>query len=388
MGNLSFRSVGPWTLLLLLVTGTLSLGACRLSAAPAISSFASLPSVVYISSDASGTPQLFHTFLTGGSPTTSQLTSFQEATLIDFAPAAGGWPIALSLATDTGSEIALLPAEGAALKQLLDCPRAECTSPIWSPDGHRLIYERRDLAVNGAAAGRPHLWWLAIATGETIPVLQADHTTAHGARFSPDGNWLAYVIPAREGVEVYNLHDGRRLLLPGSVSAAAVWSNDSAWLLLSDLNLITYHGENNSDHLSHSHDYEEAVQLYRVSVGGAERLAEDRILLSPPDAAVDDAFPAWSPDDRWIAFGRKAPRAQSGRQLWLMRPDGSDARPLTTDPALQHGPPQWSPDGRFLLFQRYQLAAGNAAPEIWLLNVENSEMTLIATPGFLPAWLR
>jgi Tol biopolymer transport system component len=35
---------------------------------------------------------------------------------------------------------------------------------------------------------------------------------------------------------------------------------------------------------------------------------------------------AWSPDGRWIAFTAPAPSTENRRDLWLMRPDGSDKR--------------------------------------------------------------
>jgi TolB protein len=156
-------------------------------------------------------------------------------------------------------------------------------------------------------------------------------------------------------------------------------------LLLSDLERITYHGSEDNDHLTHSHDYEEAIQLYLVNAG-AGIFEGERTRLSP-EAGVDDGLPAWSPDGEWIAFGRKLPRTQNGRQLWLMRPDGSEARALTDDPAVQHGPPHWSPDGRYLLFQRYRLLEPGSLPEICILDVENGEIVQVAVNAYLPTWL-
>jgi TolB protein len=112
----------------------------------------------------------------------------------------------------------------------------------------------------------------------------------------------------------------------------------------------------------------------------------ERTRLSP-ETGVDDGLPAWSPDGEWIAFGRKLPRTQNGRQLWVMRPDGSEARALTDDPAVQHGPPHWSPDGRYLLFQRYRFLEPGSLPEICILDVENGEIVQVAVNAYLPTWL-
>ena len=55
----------------------------------------------------------------------------------------------------------------------------------------------------------------------------------------------------------------------------------------------------------------------------------------------------WSPDGRSIAFFSM--RA-GGRDIWVMTPDGSDRRRLTSDGSLNEYP-SWSPNGRSIVFQ-------------------------------------
>jgi TolB protein len=374
-----------WLLLLALVALALILASYLFRWRPPVTAGDALPSIVYIGHDASGKPQLFRADVRDNRATTTQLTDIQEATILEFAVAPNGASVALATEAASGGGIWLFAEEDGEISQVLDCPEAECLSLVWAPDGRRLVYERRERPGGEEAVGLPHLWWLDTGTGATVPVLEGDFTPAYAARFSPDGQWLSYAVPARQGIVLYNLRDGRHFLLPSQIGAAPAWSHDSRQILFSDLELITYHGSEESDHLAHSHDYEEAIQLYSVNVG-AGTLDGERTRLSP-EAGVDDALPAWSPDGQWIAFGRKPPRAQSGRQLWLMRPDGSNARALTNEPAVQHGQPHWSPDGRFLLFQRYRALEPDASPEIWSLNTESGEMKQVAADGYLPAWM-
>jgi Tol biopolymer transport system component len=63
--------------------------------------------------------------------------------------------------------------------------------------------------------------------------------------------------------------------------------------------------------------------------------------------------PAWSPDDRLIAFVREG-------ALHVMNPDGSGEREVTpADPDNPDSSPTWSADGRSIVFAR-----GNARHEI------------------------
>jgi TolB protein len=112
--------------------------------------------------------------------------------------------------------------------------------------------------------------------------------------------------------------------------------------------------------------------------------------LSGDDARVEDGSPAWSPDGRWIAFRRKelaGPASTLGKQLWLIRGDGSEARALTSDPAFDHGQPVWSPDGRYLLFHKLPLKGPNITLSVWVIDTQSGEQWEVARPGQRPVWM-
>jgi len=63
-------------------------------------------------------------------------------------------------------------------------------------------------------------------------------------------------------------------------------------------------------------------------------------------SAKGSSNPRWSPDGRWIAF---ISDRGAGRQLYLIRPDGGEARPLTAEKeGVDHF--EWAPDGRRIVF--------------------------------------
>ena len=341
--------------------------------------------VLYLHTGAGGAHQLFRQ--TPGHPSPRQLTGVGDPAapeVIDYAAAPDGRRILTAVLAQPGggasdSSLRMIDASGGKETKVLDCPAAECSGMVWSPDGRRVIYERRPW--EGGFLGSPRLHWLDPDTGETLPLIAGNETPGYGARFSPDGEWLSYVSLADEGLVLYRLADGHQRLLDSRVGSPAAWSPDSAAVIYGDL---VVQGHETAPEGAAEMPVQESsnVFLYRTLVGeatGRERLS--------PDASVADSAPTYSPDGAWIAFGRTPANTGAGRQLWMMRPDGSEARALTSDPALTHGPPRWSADGRSLLFQRYRLDDAAAATSVWRLDVATGETSLVAENAYLPAWL-
>jgi len=344
----------------------------------------SRPAILFLRHSPAGTPQLFIQSLDNGPA--RQLTGVDDPAappVIDFAVSPDGRAIAYSVEIAMGnagaSALRAVNRDGGDDRLLLDCPAAECSAPVWSPDGDRLVYERRPW--EGGLLGSSRLHWLDPMRGQTVPLIAGNETPGYGARFSPNGAWLSYVSLADEGVVVYHLIDGIQRLLSSRVGSPAAWSPSSVEVVYGDIAVQAH--ETASDIAGAPIAVQESANVYLYRTIMTDDSPRRRL---SPEAAVADSVPAFSPDGQWLAFGR-APASGPGRQLWLMRPDGADARALTDDPAVSHGPPTWSPDGRYLLFQRYHLADPAAVASVWLLEVATGEETLVADEGYLPAWL-
>ena len=323
------------------------------------------PRLLYISKDENGSDQVFLIDPEDNSPV--QLTE-EAYGVFDYALSPDGTTIAYSaLREDGGSDLWASTLDGQEHYPLLICPEAVCNGVAWQPNSERLIYERRVMPIPGSAPGPPRLWWLNLSTSETVAVFDDNQILGYGATWAPDGEWVSYVAPSSQGVQIYNVNDGRNVLIPSRIGSLATWNPQGDSLLVADIQ---------------PGDEGFSVHLLKASPATGEL-----VNISGADQIVEDGSPTWSPDGKWIAITRKAAGTSMGKQIWLMRPDGSEIRGLTNDTNIHHGLPAWSPDGRYLAFQRFPLREIDATPEIWLMDLETETMRQLATSGNRPTWV-
>ncbi len=112
-----------------------------------------------------------------------------------------------------------------------------------------------------------------------------------------------------------------------------------------------------------------------------------RLLTS--DERYDDGYPAVSPDGKQIVFAR-GPADQSGKyRLWVIVPDGGEARPLSPENfPLNCTRPAWSPDGTTIAFRAGR--ADEKAGGIWLMSSDGSNLRRLTDEekfdDIYPAW--
>lgn len=291
----------------------------------------------------------------------------EKTNVVDYALSPDGMSVVYSLAQPDGRSSELWQVDLAAAKRtrLLRCDDALCHRPVWSPDGRRLLYEQRNIEANSGQAGPPRLWWLDAAVGQTLPLFSDSQWLGLGAGFSADGRWLSYLAPQSQAVQLYDLETGETRQLASQTGQSPAWNPAGA-----DLVFTAY--------ATTSAGF--SVHLFRAGLSDAAPLD-----LSGA-ADVNDDGPVWSPDGNWIAFGRQEAGTVMGKQLWIMRADGSQARALTNDPQAYHVLPAWSPDSQTIAFQRYALTEANARPGLWLVDVHSGDLRQLVAAGAQPVW--
>lgn len=379
----SLPSLPRWQTALLLLTLLAFLAASYAFLQPDIVARTNrLPPVLFLSEDEAGLLQLRLASAPDWQP--RQLTQ-ETAVILNYAASPEGNQIAYAVSLPNGSsQIKLLSLNNGTAGQpqiLHTCENAECSQPVWHPDGRRLLYERRE----PPNFGHPQLWWLDSETGETRLLFADETAVGSNATFSSDDTWVSFAASPDEGLRLYNFVDGRSLVYPTDLGTPAIWHPFSMQILFQNRRAVVFHGEANDNHDQHSHDFALANSLYLATLDDQTRELTAHLLSDGGE--FNDGNAAWSPDGAWIAFGRRLARTNTGRQLWLMRADGSEAHALTNDISLHFGPPSWSPDGRFLLFQQYDSNAPDAPPTIWLLEITTGSFNQIVINGLLPTWL-
>jgi Tol biopolymer transport system component/DNA-binding winged helix-turn-helix (wHTH) protein len=170
-------------------------------------------------------------------------------------------------------------------------------------------------------------------------------TTSTGLAFcptlAPDGTQMAYSTDSGKGFEIIV-----RQLIPGGkevqITSDGGGNVQPAWS--PDGNLIVYHSAARG-----------GLWVIPALGGTARKLADF------------GSHPSWSRDGQWIAFqssvlddfsadssGMLPPSA-----IWVIRPDGTDARQITPPghPLGTYGAPSWSPDSKHIVFVEDDAAA-------------------------------
>jgi Tol biopolymer transport system component len=273
------------------------------------------------------------------------------------------WPGDKSMSPDgrltvivNGDEVRIHQVDGEAPDITFSLPLADAPGEArtsWSPDSHYLA-----VWSGGNGPTRPHSMWVLDVTTGRMNAGPVDTIGFVEAAWSPDSTRIA--DGGSEGLYVVTATTGETKVLRMNADEVTgygdpQWAPDGRWLIFSPATA--------------------AYEIHRLNADtmGRKQLAEG-------------TGARWARDGSKIIFLRQsadAARPGSHFEIWTMRPDGSDQRPLVTKPCPCSGGLQLSPDGGWLTF----IASRGEHDDIWVVGTDGRNARRLARDTNAVAWV-
>ena len=269
-------------------------------------------------------------------------------------------PIPLSslhgrIAFTHGDDVWIADANGSHARRLTHRPGPEL-DPSWSPDGKRIIYRDSRRGYN---------------QNDEIYVMSATGREAHNVTRSPENEWSPSWSPDGKMIafysgELYVMHpDGSGVRAITTVEGEyPAWSHDGTRLAF----------------MSAEPDARGSNPNYDAFVIGRDGKGLRQLTHWPGE----EGWPAWSPDDNWIAFNSTYPTNDPNRRLvYVMHADGSDKHVLVR--AISASYPVWSPDGKTIMFSG---SRGQTSDDdhLWVVRPDGTGLRQLPLAGWLVDW--
>ena len=228
------------------------------------------------------------------------------------------------------------------IQQLTTTPNVEYR-PRLSPDGNTVIYSTG-----------PDVLSLRVGGENPVNLTPDSPVNDNQPMFSPDGQQIAF-RSSRDGGGVFVMGaTGENVRRVSDFGYHPSWSPDGRSLVIATMTT--------ADPLNRPAVGSE-LWVVDVETGQARKLLDE----------VDAMDPVWSPNGHRVAFWGLHQGGQ--RDVWTVRSDGTDLRPVSAEPALDWNP-VWSPDGAYL----YWSSARSGAQNLWRVSIDEESGALLGEP--------
>lgn len=268
---------------------------------------------------------------------------------------------------------------------VLACQQDTCSKVQVSPDGSLLAYERLN------QRGRTEIYFLNISSGEQRRISLIAHEVRL-PQWAPNG-WLTYYDSTVLAYQIADIDTGDVISLENQTGELGSWSPTAKHFLVQEL--FPWVTDIRRGPIGEASNTEvDPESLEPVVVASGNILSIDPITRTSTNLSgrddVEDAAPVISPNGRLVAFARRILDEKGkilGRQLWLMRTDGSQQQALTNAPNYKYSAFVWHPQGYMLAAVRVDNTVLTDPPELWLIQVPSGDATRLVIGAYAPAWI-
>ncbi len=296
-------------------------------------------------------------------PSTGNATTFTQVTSdsmreTDPTPSPDGkW---LAFTSDRGghgaTQIYIMPIEGGEARQLTHEPDSvRAGTPSWAPDGKSILF----VSTRGK---RYNIYSIPFDGGEARVLTHAPGSHRFGA-YSADGRRIAFYSNRVRPGELYAFNifvmdssgeredDMARQVTKSKGSPGhPTWSSDGKWIAF-----VAKEFDSLRQQMMEGNILFSKYHLYKVPSSGGREIRLTRGTIE--GQAFEDTWPSWSPDGKWIAFGRQH---GTKRDVWILDVGTNKTFPLTT--AGNCIKPTWSYDSKSI----YYASVGDGNEDIWV----------------------
>jgi Tol biopolymer transport system component/DNA-binding winged helix-turn-helix (wHTH) protein len=231
---------------------------------------------------------------------------------------------------------------------------SKISNAIISPDGKYVacILEEKD--------GKS-IWMRQVATSSAVRILEPAQADFWGLTFSPDANYLYYVLFESKSAEPM-LHE---IPLLGGVPKRLPIVTTSPIGFSPDGNRIAYTVSSSSSG---------GTVLFTANPDGSDKTA--LTVAKDPDFFIDKLAPAWSPDGRMIVCSLAKSDVDGVHcNLVGVEIDSGQMRPLTSQKWLYVGQAAWRAGGDELVF--IGVEPNSSLDQIWRLTLKTGEINRV-----------